>query len=156
MSAKKDEMVELKVEGVGADSHNQPVVILRDSSGKRSVPIWIGPAEAVAISVELEGQRLPRPMTHDLIRNILSELQIGVAQVVISEVRGGTYYARLVLQTNGMVKEIDCRPSDGIAIALRVHAPIFIPDRLLIDIEAEREEQKEGSFLVDDENTTVH
>jgi hypothetical protein len=147
------ELIELTVETVAIDSNNSPVVVLREATGQRRLQIWIGAAEAVAITVELEGQKLPRPMTHDLIRNILSELQVTVVKVVITDLREPTYFARLFLRTDGMTKEIDCRPSDAIALALRAQAPIFIPDDLLDRIEAER---KKGSFIIDSGGTTVH
>jgi len=146
-------MIELTVEAVAIDSNNAPVVVLRDATGQRSLQIWIGPAEAVAITWELEGQKPPRPMTHDLMRNILGELQVKVVKIVISDMREQTYFARLFVKTDGLTKEIDCRPSDGIALALRTKAPIFIPEDLLGRIEAER---KKGTFIVDSGGTTIH
>jgi bifunctional DNase/RNase len=146
----------LKVEGVAVDRENQPVVVLRDLSGKHELPIWIGPAEAVAISVELEGRKPPRPMTHDLIRNILAELQVGLAQVVITDLREKTYYARLILRTNGHERAIDCRPSDAIALALRAGAPIFISEHLLATIETENRQQEASPFTPDVDTGTVH
>ena len=147
------EMIELTVEAVAIDNNNAPVVVLRDAAGQRRLQIWIGPAEAVAITVELEGQKLPRPMTHDLMRNILSELQVKVVKVVISDMRDQTYFARLFLRTDGITRELDCRPSDGIALALRARAPILIADDLLARIEAER---KKGAFIIDSGGTTIH
>lgn len=150
-------LVELKVEGVAVDHNNAPVVILRDRAGDRTVEIWIGPAEAWAISMELEQRRPPRPMTHDLIRSILRELTVEVERLVITEVRESTYFASLTLRSNGDEKEIDCRPSDGIAIALRMNAPIFINEDLLIRIQQEREERqtRERPFIVDS-GETIH
>lgn len=148
----------MKVEGVAVDHNNQPVVVLKDKAGDRTLQIWIGPAEAVAISMELEQRSAPRPMTHDLIRNIFAQLTIKVERLVITEVRDNTYFARLLLVTDGEQQDIDCRPSDGIAIALRVKAPIFIPDELLSHIDAERkaaEKAHEGSFMIDS-GDTVH
>jgi bifunctional DNase/RNase len=148
-----DEMIELTVETVAIDSNNAPVVVLRDPTGQRRLQIWIGPAEAVAITAELEGQKWPRPMTHDLIRNILAELQVKVVKLIISDMREQTYFARLIVKTDGLTKDIDCRPSDGIAIALRTSAPIFIPADLLTRIEAER---PKAPFIVDTGGTTIH
>jgi len=147
-------LVELKVEGVAVDHHDAPVVILKDAAGDRLVEIWIGPAEAVAISMELEHRQPPRPMTHDLIRNIFENLTIGVERLVIIEVRDNTYFGQLVLRVNGDEKDIDCRPSDGIAIALRMQAPIFMPEDLLARIDDERK-ARETSFMVDS-GGTIH
>jgi hypothetical protein len=147
-------LIELKVEGVAVDHNSQPVVILRDEAGDRTVEIWIGPAEAVAITWELEHRRPPRPMTHDLIRNIFQHLAVGVERLVITEVRDMTYFGLLVLKVDGEQKDVDCRPSDGIAIALRMGAPIFMPDDLLARIDAERKE-RQASFMVDS-GGTVH
>ena len=153
-------MVELKVEGVALDHNNVPVVVLKDKSGERSVPIWIGPAEAVAISAELEKRQLPRPMTHDLIRNLLAELEVKVERLIINDVHDNTYFARLILVADGNRKDLDCRPSDGIAIALRAEAPIVIPEPLLTRIDEERKARDDvlasaGSFVVDS-GDTVH
>jgi len=157
-------MIELKVQTVALDANNQPVLVLRDASGKRSLPIWIGPAEAVAISLALEGQQPPRPMTHDLLCTVLSEVGVKAERVEISDARDQTYYARLVIRTGGESKEIDCRPSDGIAIALRVQIPITISDDLLTRIEAEHQvgaEADKGTryksvFVVDSGETMIH
>ncbi|UCH35443.1 MAG: bifunctional nuclease family protein [Armatimonadota bacterium] len=148
------ELVELKVQGVAVDHNQSPVVVLKDVSGDHQVEIWIGPAEAVAISMELEQRQPPRPMTHDLIRNIFNELSVKVARLIITDVQDNTYFARLMLVVNSDEKDIDCRPSDGIAIALRTEAPIFMPGELLSRIDQERK-QREASFMVDS-GGTVH
>lgn len=150
-------MIELKVEAIALDSNTQPVVVLRDQTGKRSLPIWIGPAEAVAISLALEGQTPPRPMTHDLFCTVLGELGGKVEGVIITDVREQTYYARLLLRTQGETREIDCRPSDGIAIALRAQVPVMITEELLTRVEAEqRAREKGGVFVVDPGESTIH
>lgn len=150
-------MIELKVEAIALDSNTQPVVVLRDQTGKRSLPIWIGPAEAVAISLALEGQTPPRPMTHDLFCTVLGELGGKVEGVIITDVREQTYYARLLLRTQGETREIDCRPSDGIAIALRAQAPVMITEELLARVEAEqRSRERGGVFVVDPGESTIH
>ena len=150
----KSKMTELQVEGVAVDHNNQPVVILKDKSGDRAVNIWIGPAEAVAISMELEQRHPPRPMTHDLIRNILSQFDIKVERLIINDVRDNTYFGQLILMVDSSQQEVDCRPSDGIAIALRANAPIFIPEELLDRLDEERK-AREGAFIVDS-GETVH
>jgi bifunctional DNase/RNase len=147
-------LVELKVQGVAVDQNSTPVVILKDVSTDRMVEIFIGPAEAVAISMELEQRRPPRPMTHDLICNIFRDLAVGVERLVITEIRDNTYFGQLSLTAGGDGKEIDCRPSDGIAIALRMKAPIFMPDDLLGRIDEERK-KREQSFMVDS-GQTIH
>lgn len=147
-------LVELKVQGVAVDQNSTPVVILKDASSERMVEIFIGPAEAVAISMELEQRHPPRPMTHDLIRNIFRDLDIGVEQLIITEIRDNTYFGQLKLTAAGNGKDIDCRPSDGIAIALRMKAPIFMPEDLLTRIDEDRKE-RERSFMVDS-GQTIH
>ena len=149
-------MVELKVEAIALDSGNQPVIVLKDADGKRSLPIWIGPAEAVSIYLALEGQTPPRPMTHDLLCSVLSELGVQVERVVISDVRDQTYYARLVIRSGGEEKDIDCRPSDGIAIALRTGVPITISDDLFTQVEAEHRLRDRKVFVVDSGESTIH
>lgn len=153
-------MIELKVQSVALDVNAQPVVMLTDRTGKRSLPISIGPAEAVAISLALEGQSLPRPMTHDLLCSLLTEVGVKVERVIICDMREMTYYARLVIRSGGETREIDCRPSDGIAIALRVKVPVMIGEELLTRIEAEHRIHESrggrGIFVVDPGEGTIH
>ena len=152
-------MVLLQVEGLALDQENSPVVLLREAAGKRAVPIWIGHSEAYAISLELEGKKAPRPLTHDLLRDALEQLGAAVVSVIISDAHDNTYFARMVLQpAKGPLKELDCRPSDGIAIALRMKAPILINEQFLARIErerAQREEQEKGRMAIDT-GGTVH
>lgn len=157
----KQKLVELSVEGVAVDQQSRPLVVLKDKAGDRRVDIWIGPAEAVAISMELEQRHPPRPMTHDLVRNILGELGVAVERLIINDVHDNTYFAQLVLARDDEHKDIDCRPSDGIAIALRAGAAIFMPDDLLTRIDQERQaveaerKARDGTFIVDS-GETVH
>ena len=145
-------LIELEVEGVGQDANGVPVVVLRDKpEGTRVLHIWIGVLEAAAIHLELEGHHPPRPMTHDLIRSIFDELSVRVGQLVICDMRDETYYAELTLHQNGQERRLDCRPSDGIAIALRMQAPIFIPDELLSRVE--HPEAGKGGFVVQGDQT---
>lgn len=157
--SEKPVMVLLQVEGLALDQDNSPVVLLRETSGKRAVPIWIGHSEAYAISLELEGKKAPRPLTHDLLRDALEQLGARVVSVIIADAHDNTYFARMVLQpAEGPEKELDCRPSDGIAIALRMGAPILISEQLLARIEHERsqrEEQEKGRIVMDS-GGTVH
>lgn len=154
------DLVELKVEGVARDREDSPVVLLREVSGDRSVPIWIGHAEAHAIGLVLEGAQAPRPLTADLLVSILRDLRVSVLRLVIAEARDNIYFARLFIQPeNEREREIDCRPSDGIAIALRAQAPIFMPAALLERVvreRSEREAMEKTRIVVDTGDTTVH
>jgi hypothetical protein len=153
-------MVELYVEAVAVDYRGTPVVVLREKGGNRAVFIWVGIVEATAISMPLEKQEAPRPMTHDLIVLLLKTLDTHVDQVVISDVREETYYADLHLTADGQRRTLDCRPSDAIAIALRVQAPIFIEEVLLERLDQYRRESEETtspeSTFVDSGETTIH
>lgn len=103
-----------------------PLLVLQESKGARALPIWIGFAEATSIASEIERLRPPRPNSHDLVKRLVDGLQAQVSRVVVTEIRDGTYFAVLVLEARGRVVEIDARPSDAIAIALRVQAPLFV------------------------------
>jgi len=125
-------IVSVKVERVTLDTtNNRFVVILRDEVNDRWLPIVVGPAEAQAIAFELERVIPPRPMTHDLMRNLLSSLNVKIAKVVVSDLRENTYYATIGLKQNGSENEIDARPSDAIALALRTRAPIFVEEQVM-------------------------
>ena len=123
-------MIEMTVEGIGIDPSNNPLVLLRDTSRKVFVPIWIGPAEAVSIKMELDSSQLPRPNTHDLISNILRDLGIKLVKVTVNDFSDLVYYASLHLQIGRgeNLHEIDARPSDAIALALRAQAQIWVAD----------------------------
>jgi bifunctional DNase/RNase len=110
---------------------NMPIVILKDVEGNRALPIWIGANEANAIAMEMERIPSPRPMTHDLIRNILEGLKTKVARIVVNDLRDNTFYAVIFLSVNGTEVAIDSRPSDAIALALRVKAPIFVAEKVI-------------------------
>ena len=125
-------MIEVTVAHLGLDrTTNTPVVILREKDGERVLPIWIGPAEASAIAMELQGLKPPRPMTHDLLKQIIVGLGAGVDKVVISSLKDKTYFAELLLVRDGQIYQVDARPSDSIALALRLNAPIFTDASLL-------------------------
>ena len=127
-------MRQMKVDKLGIDllTHD-PVVILKDMDGSHYLPILIGPFEATAIALALEGAPVPRPLSHDLMRNILESLGSNLEQVIIHDIRDSTFYAKLIVRTNGELQEIDARPSDGIALALRVQAPIFVTDKIVLE-----------------------
>ena len=152
--------IELKVEAVALDWKANPIVILREAEGHRAVFIWVGPSEATAISMHLENQRPPRPMTHDLIALILQEVQVAVERVKVSDMQGSTYYATLDLRDGDDRTSIDCRPSDAIAVALRMRAPIYIDEELLNRLDEQRKdsgvELSPGAMIVEPGEPTVH
>jgi bifunctional DNase/RNase len=120
-------MLEMKVRGLTLDPlSNMALVILRDLEGNKALPIWVGISEANAIALEIEQVPTPRPMTHDLIKNILEGLNAAVTKIVVNDLRDNTFYATIHLTLQGQEYRIDSRPSDAIAVALRVKAPIFV------------------------------
>jgi bifunctional DNase/RNase len=125
-------MIEMKVESIRVSLMTQHrVVILKDLNAERYLPIWIGPFEADAIALEMQEVRVARPLTHDLLRTVIYELGATVTHVFINELRDDTYYAHIVLDVRGRHAEIDCRPSDAIALAVRVRSRIFVDDEVL-------------------------
>ena len=125
-------MLEVTVSDIGLDRNtNSPVVILRERGGARILPIWIGAAEANAIAMELKGVKAQRPLTHDLLKQVIVGLGGELRRVVISSVKENTYFAELLIRRDDHVFQVDARPSDSIALALRMRAPIFTSDQLL-------------------------
>ena len=119
------------VSGLAIDSNNNsPVVLLKESGGSGILPIWIGPAEASAIAMELAGLNVKRPLTHDLLRSIIDGLGAKVLKVVVSDLIGQTFHAEIYLQQNKALVKIDARPSDSIALALKTKAPIFVAKKI--------------------------
>jgi uncharacterized protein len=124
--------VEMKIRGLMMDPvSNMPIVLLKDVGSDTVLPIWVGAYEANAIALEIEKVSTPRPMTHDLIRNVLTGLDALVHKVVVTELRDDTFYAVIWLEREGHVISIDSRPSDALALALRVDCPIFVEDEVL-------------------------
>ena len=124
--------VEMKIRGLLVDPvTNMPIVILKDSGSDSVLPIWVGIYEANAIALEIEKVSTPRPMTHDLIKNVLTGLDAQVHKVVVTELREDTFYAVIWLEREGRVISVDSRPSDALALALRVDCPIFVEDEVL-------------------------
>ena len=124
-------MIEMTVEGIGIDPSNNPLVLLRDAERTVFVPIWIGPAEAVSIQMELDEKQPQRPMTHDLMTNVLRELGATLVRVTVNDFSDSVYYASLHVQigrNSENLQEIDARPSDAIALALRAKAQILVAD----------------------------
>jgi len=124
--------IEMTIKGLMVDPiTNTPIVILRDEAGQRVLPIMVGIFEANAIALQIENVTTPRPMTHDLLRNIIQDLNATVERVVVSEVQDTTFYALIHLIRNGEPLTIDARPSDAIALALRTRAPIYVEDSVI-------------------------
>ena len=125
-------MVEVKVQSLGLDrTSNTPVVILQEQDGTRVLPIWIGPGEASAIAMELAGMKFARPLTHDLFASVIVGMGGALQRVMITKVVENTYFAELIIRRNTEIISVDARPSDSIAIALRMEASIFTTDDLL-------------------------
>src|SRR5688500_5313106 len=125
-------MREMEIYGVSFDLvGKQPIVLLKTSNGNKFLPIWIGHSEAAAILVKLQNAATPRPMTHDLVTDLLGHLEAEVVSVTVTELRDNTFYARITIQQNGSEIEIDSRPSDAIALAVRSGAKIFAADEVI-------------------------
>jgi len=124
--------VEMKIRGLMVDPvTNMPIVVLKDVNGNSVLPIWVGVYEANAIALEIEKVATPRPMTHDLIRNLLFGLEAGVKKIVVSELKDDTFFAVIWLERNGEMISVDSRPSDALAIALRLDCPIYVEETVL-------------------------
>jgi bifunctional DNase/RNase len=141
-------MVEMTIYGVSFDLvGKQPIVLLKTADGNKFLPIWIGHPEAAAILMKLQGATAPRPLTHDLLVNILGELDVEVLHVTVTELRENTFHASITVKQNGSEIEIDSRPSDALALAVRTSAPIFVADQVIedsaIEFGGEPEEQDE-------------
>ena len=125
-------LIEMTIKGLMVDPvTNMPIVILKDKEGDRVLPIWVGIFEANAIALQIENISTPRPMTHDLLRNIITDLEGQVDRVVVCDLKDNTFYATIHLTVRGERVAIDARPSDAIALALRTQAPIFVEDSVI-------------------------
>ena len=127
----------------------QPIVLLKTAEGNKFLPIWIGHPEAAAILMKLQGATPPRPMTHDLVNDILGELEARILRITVTELRENTFYAQITVQRDGTEVEIDSRPSDAIALAIRAEAPIYAADEVIEEsaIEFEGEEVNEEEMV---------
>lgn len=122
----------MKIRGLTMDPVTQmPIVVLKDINGGSVLPIWVGIFEANAIALEIEKVSTPRPMTHDLIKTVLMGLEAGIRKVVVNELRDDTFYAVIWLEKNGELISVDSRPSDALALALRLDCPIYVDDEVL-------------------------
>ena len=125
-------MLEMSIESIRVSLMNyQRVVILKEKDADRYLPIWIGPAEADAIAVKLQDVQVPRPLTHDLLNSVISNLGAAVNSIIVSDLNNDTFYAKIVLDVDGKTVEVDSRPSDAIALAVRSTAPIFVDESVL-------------------------
>jgi uncharacterized protein len=137
-------LIEMSIQGLMVDPiTNMPIVILKDKDGTRKLPIWVGIFEANAIALQIENVATPRPMTHDLLRNVIKDLDGRVERVVVCDLKDNTFYAIIYLVVRGASVAIDARPSDAIALALRTRAPILVDDSVIenakhVDITTER------------------
>lgn len=124
--------VEMKIKGLMIDPiTNMPIVILREKEGSKILPIWVGIFEANAIALQIENIQTPRPMTHDLLKNILIDMRASVSKIVVNQLKENTFYALIFIEQNGEMMRIDARPSDAIALALRTESPIFVEDEVI-------------------------
>jgi bifunctional DNase/RNase len=143
-------MYEMVIYGVSFDLvGKQPIVLLKTAEGSKYLPIWIGHPEAAAILMKLQGASTPRPMTHDLVTDILAQLEAEVVRITVTELKENTFYASITVSQNGSEIEIDSRPSDAIALAVRAEAPIFVADQVIDEsaIEFEGEEVNEEEVV---------
>ena len=140
-------MLELSLVGVRVElPSNQPIVLLKEVNGDRYLPIWIGAVEATAIAFALQGIETPRPMTHDLLRDILTETDVQVDRILISDLVDSTFFATIRMGRDGKALEVSSRPSDAIALAVRINAPIYAAEEVL---------DQAGIELKDEEETEV-
>ena len=125
-------MIEMTIDSIRVSLMNyQRVVILKEKMADRYLPIWIGPAEADAIAVKLQGVSVPRPLTHDLLQSVINTLGARVNSIIVSELKNDTFYAKITLDVDGGQMEVDSRPSDALALAVRVEAPVYVEDSVL-------------------------
>lgn len=142
-------MLQMKVSGIALDPFtNTPIVILKDEMKERTLPIWIGFMEASSIAMELEKTPRIRPITHDLVKNLLEKLKYNVTKIEVTDLRDDTFYARIYLKREGEEYSLDSRPSDAIAIALRTDSPIFVNEEVIekskkIEIDEDKEKLAE-------------
>ncbi len=124
--------IEMSIKGLMVDPvTNMPIVVLRDKDGARVLPIWVGIFEANAIALQIDNVATPRPMTHDLLRNVIHDLKASVQKIVVCDLQENTFYALIYLGLNGETVAIDARPSDALALALRTRAPIFVEETVI-------------------------
>jgi hypothetical protein len=155
----------VNVKGVAYDVSGNPIVLLADQEEERVLPIWIGLLEAHSIAIAMENVVMPRPLTHDLLRNICEQLGAKITRIIITDLKENTFYAEIHLLTKGQEMVIDSRPSDAVALALRTDAPVFITEKLnsqmllikdLVDEETFEEIKKTKENLLKEYKKTLH
>jgi bifunctional DNase/RNase len=141
-------MIEMTIKGLMVDPiTNMPIIVLRDEAGQRILPIWVGVFEANAIALQIENVQTPRPMTHDLLKNVIEDLQAHVQRIVVCALKENTFYAEIYLSGSRGEVTIDARPSDAIALALRTQSPIFVEEAVIegaTNVEASRDSADVG------------
>jgi uncharacterized protein len=149
-------MIEVVIDSIRISLISQHrIVMLRDVDGERQLPIWIGPCEAEAITIELQDVEIARPVTHDLLKNVIEEMKATISHILINELREQVFYARLFVDQGGEMLEIDCRPSDAIAVAVRAKVPIFVDEEvmdvagIIPEVESTEEELGENDERLD-------
>jgi uncharacterized protein len=141
-------LVQMSIKGLMLDPlSNSPIVVLKDEEDKLFLPIWVGVFEANAIALRLESIETPRPMTHDLFSNVLSELGARIVKITINDLRDSTFFAVISVQTGDTIRDIDARPSDAIALALRSDAPVFVAQSVLDQAQTIAPEESEDDKL---------
>ena len=127
-------MIEVKIDSIRVSLMSQHrVVVLKEIDSDRYLPIWIGPFEADAITLQLQGVQVARPLTHDLLKSIIEQMGAKISHIVVTELKNDTFYAHIVMDVDGKSIEIDARPSDAIALAVRVSAPLFVAEQVMVD-----------------------
>ena len=145
-------MIRVEIDSIRVSlTSQQRVIVLREVDGNRYLPIWIGPYEAEAITIELQGLPRERPWTHDLIKSILEELQVSVSHVLVNDLRDDTFFARLILEMDGIQREVDSRPSDAMALAVRARVPIYVAQHVMDEVGILPESEKESAILTEEE-----
>jgi bifunctional DNase/RNase len=125
-------MIEVKIDSIRVSLMSQHrVVVLKETDSDRYLPIWIGPFEADAITLQLQGVQVARPLTHDLLKSIIDQMGAKISHIIVTELKNDTFYAHIVMDINGTSTEIDARPSDAIALAVRVNAPLFVAEKVM-------------------------
>ncbi len=138
-------MVEVSIDSVRISLMSQHrIVVLKDTESPRFLPIWIGPFEADAITIELQGVEVARPLTHDLLKAVIDKLGAEVERVAITDLRNDTFYAQITLRVNGRRMEVDSRPSDAIALAVRTHVPVYVDEAVMDQAAIAPESDMEG------------
>ena len=124
--------IEMTIKGLMIDPiTNMPIIVLRDEGGQRVLPIWVGVFEANAIALQIENVQTPRPMTHDLLKNVIDDLSARVERIVVTDLKENTFYARIYIHASQGLLAVDARPSDAIALALRTRSKIFVEDAVI-------------------------